>query len=247
MAPSTKKISKPIFKTARPYTEPTWYAELRCPSKGKKRKRESKQSDKKKASSDDHLGESSNADIPPPPPEIGNHILIGLNTVTRHLEALAAQTAPPTAPGYQSAWSKSDTEDEHNEQHTPNEDDTGRKHGDEKQSQEQRPLSLVLITHNHPPASLPHAHIPTLIHLSILNSPTSKATRLIAVPPGCENRLSSVLHIPHVGALGILEGAPGADSLVAYVREHIDVTKCTWIDEAMKPEWKNVKIDTQKE
>jgi ribonuclease P/MRP protein subunit POP3 len=43
-----------------------------------------------------------------------------------------------------------------------------------------------------------------------------------------------------------MEGAPGADALVAYVREQVEVTTCAWIDEAMKPEWKAVKIDMVK-
>lgn len=101
---------------------------------------------------------------------------------------------------------------------------------------------MVLIPHNHPSASLPHAHIPTLVHLSTLSSPKATATRLLAVPPGCEPELAEALHIPHVGALAILDGAPGADALIAYVREQLDVTRCAWIEEALKPEWKGVRI-----
>lgn len=71
------------------------------------------------------------------------------------------------------------------------------------------------------------------------------ATRLLAVPPGVEPVIAEALHIPHVGALGILEGAPGADALVAYVREHVGLTRCTWIEEAMEPQWKGTKVDTQ--
>jgi ribonuclease P/MRP protein subunit POP3 len=186
------------------------------PSKGKKRKRQSQRDSSKEA--DNGLHETP---PPPPPPEIGNHILIGLNSVTRHLESLAARTAPPSTPS-------------HTKTHTSL-----------ANSSPPRPLALVLIPHNHPPASLPHAHIPTLVHLSTVDSQSEKATRLLAVTPGCEPVIAEALHIPHVGALGILEGAPGADALVAYVRENVEITKCAWIDEAMGPEWKGVKIDTQ--
>ncbi|KAJ4355806.1 RNase P and RNase MRP subunit [Didymosphaeria variabile] len=241
MATTARKGSKPIFRTARPYTETEWPAltsvqrrnimDLLCsllqplgdhrrahirPSKGTKRKREARK---------DAQSEQPANPPPPHPPEIQTHILIGLNSVIRHLESLAAQNAPPTAPS----------------------------HGEETLSPRvkasdagaPRPLALVLIPHNHPPASLPHANIPTLVHLSTMDSPPEKATRLLAVPPGCEPVIAEALHIPHVGALGILEGAPGADALVAYVRENVDVTRCRWIDEAMGPEWKGIKVDTQ--
>lgn len=42
-----------------------------------------------------------------------------------------------------------------------------------------------------------------------------------------------------------MEDAPGADALVAYVRENVDVTSCAWIDEAMAADWKGVKIEMQ--
>lgn len=184
------------------------------PSKGKKRKR--------KANSTPLEDEPPEA--APPRPEVGSYILTGLNSVTRHLEALAAHTAPPVVPL------------------------SANGEGEEPvaSAQSLTPISLVVIPHNHPPSSLPHAHIPTLVHLSTLNQSSITATRLIAIPPSYEPRLATALHIPHVGALGILEGAPGAGPLVDYVREHVETTSCTWIDEAMRAEWKGVKIDAQK-
>ncbi|KAL5432286.1 hypothetical protein PMIN06_012058 [Paraphaeosphaeria minitans] len=236
MAATAKRGTKPVFKTARPYTETDWpdltaqqkrdTTDLVCsllqplgdyrkthlsPSKGKKRRRESQKEKNEDA-------DKSTPNTPPPPPEISHHILIGLNSVTRHLESLAAHTAPPSAPSH----AKADA---------PPPDATP-----------PRPLSIVLIPHNHPPASLPHAHIPTFVHLCTMTSQKDKAIRLLAVPPGCEPAIAEALHIPHVGALAIFEGAPGADALVAYVREHVAVTRCAWIEEAMGPEWKDTKI-----
>ncbi|KAK7181104.1 hypothetical protein DPSP01_003545 [Paraphaeosphaeria sporulosa] len=236
MAATARKGTKPIFKTTRPYTETNWptltaqqnrdVTDLVCsvlqplgdhrrthvlPSKGKKRKRESQRKNNEDA-------DKNAPSTPTPPPDISNHILIGLNSVTRHLESLAAHAAPPSAPSH----AKADP---------PSPDATP-----------PRPLSIVLIPHNHPPASLPHAHIPTLVHLCTMTSQKDKATRLLAVPPGCEPVIAEALHIPHVGALGIFEGAPGADALVAYVRENVDVTRCAWIEEAIGPEWKGTRI-----
>ncbi|EMD63845.1 hypothetical protein COCSADRAFT_71739, partial [Bipolaris sorokiniana ND90Pr] len=111
MAPTAKQNTKPVFKTASPFTETQWpelshddelvVLEMLSnliaplgdhrrthmhPSKGKKRKRATTKPDQ----------DDSTTETPPPPPPIGNHLLIGLNSVTRHLEALAAKTAPST-------------------------------------------------------------------------------------------------------------------------------------------------------
>lgn len=165
-------------------------------------------------------------DAPPPPPEIGKHMLIGLNSITRHLEALAAKKAPPTAIT------------------APVEED-----GDPGEAENLRLLSLVLLTHPKPSLSPAHAHIPTLLHLSNLPSTPSQSTppthpslntstRLIPLPTSSDARLASKLHIPRVSALAIFEGAPGTKALVEYVRQHVDVTECVWVDEAMKGEWR---------
>jgi ribonuclease P/MRP protein subunit POP3 len=39
-----------------------------------------------------------------------------------------------------------------------------------------------------------------------------------------------------------MDDAPGTKALVEYVREHVGVTECPWIDEAMRPEWKGTKV-----
>lgn len=180
-------------------------------------------------------------------PEISNHILIGINSVTRHLEALAAQTAPQTMPAHtpSSTTKGSVVEDtdgkEEGVDHSKTREATDSRE-DELPTTALRKLAFVLIPHNHPSSSLPHAHIPTLLHLSALNTPSDTATRLLAMPPGCESDIAAALHIPHVGALAVMEGAPGADALIAYVREQAATTRCPWIDEAMKPEWKPVKM-----
>ena len=180
------------------------------------------------------------AEAPPPAPEIGKHILIGINSVTRHLEALAAKHSPSTAPRAAS----SDEGKAKVIENEPMEDD----------EKDPRRLSMVIVTHPKPSLSPAHAHLPTLVHLSTLSGaePTSSvtpatnpATRLIPLPTSTEVRLASKLHIPRVGALGIFEGAPGARALEDYVRQHVDLTECKWIDEAMKAEWKGVKVKSE--
>ncbi|KAF1997105.1 hypothetical protein P154DRAFT_565595 [Amniculicola lignicola CBS 123094] len=254
MAPPGKK-AKPVFKTEVPFTETQWpqtspkdqvvILDLLCnlleplghhrkthipPSKGKKRKR------KTTLSTEDN--QAIDEDTPsPPPPELSSHILIGLNSVTRHLSSLATintrnhhSTTPTTS--NPKALSESESTAPPTSPH--------------------RPLSVLILPHPHPPSSLPHAHIPTLLALSTAPlgspspSPTPQPTRLVLLPSTCESRLSTALHIPRVGAIGILAGAPGADALVDYVREHVGLVGCGWVEEGLKGEWMGVKVGVSK-
>ncbi|KAF2875103.1 hypothetical protein BDV95DRAFT_308498 [Massariosphaeria phaeospora] len=243
MPPTNKKNSKPIFKADIPFTETTWpevsakdqdvILDLLCdlltplshhrkthiqPSRGKKRKR--------KANPDPENLDTA----PPPPPEIGNHILVGLNSVTRHLEALVARTTPATLTAHTS------TEEQAGQATNPN------------SNSNTTPLTLLIIPHSAPSSSAAHAHLPTLLHLSHLaqtsdpTSPTTPPPRLITLAPSSSPKLASALHVPRVSALGILSSAPGTSALLAYVRENIGAVECKWIDESLKGEWRGAKV-----
>jgi ribonuclease P/MRP protein subunit POP3 len=165
------------------------------------------------------------------PPAIKSHLLVGLNSVTRHLEALAAKNAPSTAP----AANLRSTQESPTEKVASEDSPVG----------VLRPLSMVILTHPKPSLSPAHAHLPTLVHLSTVSSSPatpSTATRLIPIQTSADARLASSLHIPCVGALAIYEGAPEAKTLEEYVREHIGLTECKWVDEAMSAEWKGLNV-----
>ncbi|KAF2995547.1 hypothetical protein E8E13_003056 [Curvularia kusanoi] len=241
MAPQPKKPSKPIFKTSTPFTETKWpnvshddgeiVTELTCNllapigehrrthiqlSKGKNRKR-----DIRLVSGDAHKV---------PVPAVASHILVGLNSVTRHLETLAATTAPPTAPINEVVDGQSSPTS-----------------GDDKSSiTPLKQLSVVILTHPQPSSSPVHAHIPTLLHLATLRRDAkgkpSEPTRLVCLPTSTDNRLASALHIPRVGAIGIVEGAPGAKTLEEYVTKHVGLTECAWVDEALRSEWRELNV-----
>ncbi|KAG9189360.1 ribonuclease P/MRP protein subunit POP3 [Alternaria panax] len=251
MAPA-KQNAKPVFKTSSPFTETKWpeipredeevILELLCnliaplgdhrriyihPSNGKKRKRHTKPNDDNSA-----MVESA-----PAVPDIGKHLLIGLNSVTRYLQGLAAGNAPSAVP----------VADQESTQNGPEQKDTPKSYPEEAC----RRLSMVIITHPKPSLSPAHAHLPTLIHLATLTPPSTlsstsqTATRLIPVQTSADHRLASHLHIPRVGALAIYEGAPGAETLETYVREHVGPTECKWIDEAMGAEWKGLNVKSE--
>lgn len=189
------------------------------PSKGKKRKRNSK------SLSDDVAR--------PLPPAVGPHVLVGLNSVTRHLESLAAVNAPSTVPVKESSMKEL-------EYPTPGAD------ANHQPEISPPPLSLVVVTHPQPSLSSPHAHIPTLLHLATLRlsakTQPSDFTRLVTLPTSKDNQFSSALHIPRVGAIGIFEGAPGAKALEDYVRKHVGLTECAWVEEALKPDWRGLNV-----
>jgi ribonuclease P/MRP protein subunit POP3 len=116
----------------------------------------------------------------------------------------------------------------------------------EKVNDDLRPVSMVLITHPKPSTSIAHAHFPTLVHLSTLNSaPDPNTTRLVPLATSADARLSSALHIPRIGALAILANAPGAKALEDFVREKVDTTSCPWIDEAMAAQWRGVNVKSE--
>ncbi|KAF2270232.1 hypothetical protein CC78DRAFT_196022 [Lojkania enalia] len=251
MAAGIKKSSKPIFKTEIPFTETRCpqispkdqdvILDLLCnllsplghhrkthnpPSQGKKRKRKSKS---KSSTNNDSVSAPLDISTPPVPP-LSKCILVGLNSVTRHMSSLASLSAPSAA----SAITNPDKE-----QRT------------EKPSVEiPVPISVLIIPHLSPQSSLSHAHLPTLFYLSThsaqldssIASSLTTPSRLIALPTSAEAKLASALHLPRVGALGILEGAPGAEALLNYVRDTVGDVECPWIEEGLKAEWKGVKV-----
>jgi len=71
-------------------------------------------------------------------------------------------------------------------------------------------------------------------------------TRLVSLSTSSEARLASALHLPRLSALGIVEGAPGADALVEFVREKVGRVEVGWLAEAglegKNREWKGIKV-----
>ncbi|KAF2751199.1 hypothetical protein M011DRAFT_473705 [Sporormia fimetaria CBS 119925] len=185
----------------------------------------------------------------PPVPEIKHHVLVGLKTVTRHLSELAERTVPSSEPPAQG--SNAELRDEVDPARTRASHVSPREqHGVKSQSAPAgtetpsfdplRPLSLVILPHPMPSSSLVYAHLPTLVYLSS-RKPAASPTLLVTLPTSSESRLATTLHLPRVGSLGILDGAPGADGLVEYVRTHVAPVECTWIEEALRAEWRGVK------
>ncbi|KAF2200892.1 hypothetical protein GQ43DRAFT_441104 [Delitschia confertaspora ATCC 74209] len=273
MKTGIKSASKPVFKTENPYTQTTLpqispsdqtiILDLLCnlleplgrhrkthhsPSTGKSKPKKRKR--RNSTTSGDAAPDQKQTPLPPPPPPppLAEYLTIGLNSTTRHLEALAALSAPTVAP----ESSKKSTGDGETSEALPKAESAENSPNTETHTpppnQNLRPLSLLILPTPNPPSSLPHAHLPTLVYLSSLlpqgasPSPSRPQTRLILLPSSSESRIASVLHLPRVGALGIMEGAPGADALVSFVRERVGEVRVEWLEEAKKGVWKGVNV-----
>ncbi|OCL12326.1 hypothetical protein AOQ84DRAFT_386208 [Glonium stellatum] len=152
----------------------------------------------------------------PPVPTLSTHITIGLNSTTRHLESLAALSTPHSIqPDHDAPKPRPPIDAAATAAPTP------------------AHISLLILPHPSPPSSLPHAHFPLLTHLASLAHPSLPATRVVLLSSAAETRLASSLHLPRVGALGIMEGAPGANMLVQYVRDQLGVVEVPWLREGM--------------
>ncbi|KAF2015203.1 hypothetical protein BU24DRAFT_173248 [Aaosphaeria arxii CBS 175.79] len=277
---AVKKTTKPIYRTENPFTKTSVPAigqkhqdailDILCglleplgqhrqthhnPSKGKKRKLGGKQSSVSAVNRGSFKMDTSAAvddATPPPAPQLSNHVLIGLNTVTRHLTALAQKQIPSQMPLDKSQDDhRSDLQILNVTRHAENDGDPEKNHVEMRSDEEgaappkdhYAPLPVVIIPHPTPSASLAHAHLPTLIYISSLD--TAQPTRLVCLPSSAETRLASALHIPRLGALAIKKDAPGAGPLIQYIREHVERVECPWIGEGLRAEWQGVKTERQ--
>ena len=159
-------------------------------------------------------------------PEIRDHLTVGFNTTTRFLEFLAQKIrSDPGEDGNLNAVVPMEN---------PNQSsfDTSRI----------EPLAAVFALRSGQPPVL-YSHLPLLVRAANLAVPSSPSTRLISLPQGAEVRLKSILGIPRVGMIGLMNGAPNASSLVEFIRAKVPEMEVTWLQEAIKGEYLPVKIN----
>lgn len=212
------------------------------PSKGKRSKKRQREEEKKKE--EPEAGENPSI---PPTPEISSFIIVGLNNITRSLEALS-QKSKPTATT------------------TSREGPQGQPDPQSKSETNSKPLTVdpeVLET----PADLPqrappatqhfaaifvprssqppilHAHLPQLIATASFANPSLPATRLVQLPKGCDARLCDALGLQRVSFIGVLEGAPHSKALVEIVRENVAEIDVPWLREVRDEKYLSVKVN----
>lgn len=160
------------------------------PSKGKRNKRAKRREVRRGAE------QPAQDEVSVPIPEPSSHILVGLNSITRHLEYQSRQACPPSLGTP-----------------VPSSDSP------------QRHLAVVVTTWPSVPPILT-SHLHKLLQTSSLLHSNLPPTRLVVLPRSSEKRLCSALGVPHAGFIGIFDSAPSstavADFCLANVPE-IDV------------------------
>ncbi|KFY26268.1 hypothetical protein V491_01379 [Pseudogymnoascus sp. VKM F-3775] len=122
----------------------------------------------------------------PIPSELSSHILVGLNSITRHLEFQSRQACPPSL-GIQIPRS-----------------DSIRRH-----------LAVVVTTWPSIPQIFT-SHLHKLLQTSSLLHPNLPPTRLVILPRSNEKRLCSALGVPRAGFIGIFDNAPSATAVIDF-------------------------------
>lgn len=124
-----------------------------------------------------------------PPPELISHILVGLNSITRHLESQSRKACPPSL-GVP----------------IPSSDGP---------ASPQRHLTVVVTTWPSVPTILT-SHLHKLVQTSSLLHPNLPPTRFVTLPRSSEKRLCSALGVPRAGFIGVFDGAPSATAVIDF-------------------------------
>lgn len=137
------------------------------------------------------------------PPELNSHILIGLNSIIRHLSLQSRRTCPLSL----DMQIRSSDNATHPSFH----------------------LAVIVATWPSIPLILTH-HLCILLHTSSMLHPNLPPTRLVILPRNSEKRLCSALGVPHVGFIGISHSAPNTSALFDFCSANLpEVT----VDERM--------------
>jgi ribonuclease P/MRP protein subunit POP3 len=195
------------------------------PSNGKRNRKRKRQEVKRKGS---NVGlKESEA---PPAPEISSHLLVGLSSITRHLELISSnrivdgshENSGSSGP-IVSCGSGIDVE-----------------HDGKIKA---RHLAAVFVCRSSQPSVL-HAHLPQLAATASLRNPNLQPTRLVQLPPGSEDRLSSALGLPRASFVAVMADAPHSKPLLDLVQELVPVIEVPWLEEARKAEYMPVKVNS---
>ena len=151
---------------------------------------------------------------------------VGFNTTTRYLDFLAQMVSPRTDkdvnPNAEAAMRTCAR---------PSSDPANIK-----------PLAAILVFRSGKPSVL-YTHLPLLIKAASLALPSSASARIVSLPAGAEDRLKTVLGIPRIGMLGLIDGAPNASSLIEFIRQNVPDFEVPWLQEAVEGTYLPVKIN----
>lgn len=89
-------------------------------------------------------------------------------------------------------------------------------------------MAAVFVPRSSKPSVL-HAHLPLLTYTASVAHARSQPTRLVSLPKDSEARLCDALALPRVNFVGLLDDAPHATPLLAYIRQHVPAIDVPWL------------------
>jgi ribonuclease P/MRP protein subunit POP3 len=194
-------------------------------SKGKR----SKKRKRREAKTQNTTAMSEETAAIPPVPELSSHILVGLSSISRHLENMCRGQSPngnESEPAEMPAAFAIDNK--------------GVIKDDAVKAQN---LAAVFVCRSSQPSVL-HAHLPQLMATASIASLPLPPMRLVQLPQGCETRLCSSLGLPRASFVGLLEDAPHSKPLLDFVRERVPIVEASWLKEVQSAKYRPVKINT---
>ena len=153
----------------------------------------------------------------PVEPEILRYLTVGLNTTSRHLETEAALSKPGALAPV-----------------------------DKKIKAEETPRKrLAVVFLPKPKDNLVYAHLPLLCYTSsATQKDKTQQTRLVLLDPSSERTIATAMGLPRAGVIGVFDDAPGAGSLLGYVKENVDPVEIPWLGKALSGQWMGMNVET---
>ena len=171
--------------------------------------------------SDDALQGEALAELIPAPPAIGAFLTIGYNSTIRCLDNMSRAATPEI---FRVTADRSDA------------------YVDPKAAQS---LSAVFVDRSNQPDIL-YGQLPVLIYTASLGRPAGSPIRLITLPSGAGERISTSLNIPRVSIIGILELAPNAESLLRFIEQKVAPVEIKWLTKIATGNYLPVNIEAKR-
>lgn len=172
---------------------------------------------------DDQTNTALSPNSTPPTPPIQKRLLVGFNSVTRHLEALSSASRPESFLSDSFANPSKPPASEH--------------------------IAVVFLLR--PLDDLLYSHLPAMCSTASVAHPDLPA-RLCLLDPAAEERVAGALGgSSRVSLFALLVGDGedwednGVQDLLEYVRAHVEPVEVNWLKEAAGASWMGTKIDVR--
>lgn len=116
--------------------------------------------------------------------------------------------------------------------------------GGDTTNHDSQPYALIFVARSGQPPAF-SSHFPQMVAVASKHSGKGEFIRLVGYSKHCSDRLSASLGIPRVSSVGVRLGAPRAQALTDYVREHVPPVKIPWLEDAESAEYRQSRISSE--